>query len=101
MSCPIKSNLEYHKLDCLSIVTIEGGEKKLTLKDLRKDIGSTQENVAWKCKVHREAVSMWERGFRKPGKKHIKTMARFFMVPIETVEAALAESQAPHRGRFK
>lgn len=67
--------------------------KNLTLKELRKSIDATQENVAWKCKVCREAVSLWERGLRKPDKKHIKTMARFFMVPVETVEAALAESQ--------
>lgn len=65
----------------------------MTLKEMRKSIGATQENVAWKCKVHREAVSMWERGVKRPTKRHMKTMARFFMVPIEDVEAAIEECQ--------
>lgn len=61
----------------------------MTLKELRKSIGATQENVAWKCKVHREAVSMWERGIQRPTRRHMITMSKFFMVPIEEIEAAV------------
>lgn len=65
----------------------------MTLKELRKSIGASQENVAWKCKVCREAVSGWERGLRRPTRRHMVTMSKFFMVPIETIEAALEECQ--------
>lgn len=71
----------------------------MTLKELRKSIGATQENVAWKCKVHREAVSMWERGVKRPTRRHMITMSKFFMVPIETIEAAVEMAMTERQGK--
>lgn len=68
----------------------------MTLKELRLSIGARQEDVAWRCKVHRAAVSNWERGLREPLPKHIKVMAKFFMVSQDDVRAAVEESAKEH-----
>ena len=56
--------------------------KKDTLPRLRRERGLTQENLARKLYITRQAISRWERGETEPGIDMIKLMARELEVPM-------------------
>ena len=74
------------------------------IKDLRKKIGTSQETLAQKLHVTRQAVSQWETGHTQPDLKTLDEIADFFNVDILTViygEKKKAVSIAPHRRKYK
>ena len=56
--------------------------KKDELSRLRRERGLTQEDLAQKLFITRQAVSRWERGETEPGIDMIKLIARELEVPI-------------------
>lgn len=55
----------------------------MTLKELRKRAGKTQEEVALKMHVNQAAVSNWERGINRPLRKYHKKLAKLYGVTVE------------------
>lgn len=53
------------------------------LKELRKKNNLTQENLANKLSVSRQAVCMWERGERTPKISMLTKIAEIFRIPID------------------
>lgn len=58
------------------------GEK---IRELRKDRGMHQKELATFCNVKQNTVSSWERGVRIPPLPAIEKMATFFKVPISEI----------------
>lgn len=65
----------------------------MTLKELRKRAGLTQEQVGDKMDVHQSAVSLWENGKWPPLRKCRQRLARLYGCTGEELEAALAETK--------
>ncbi|NQT32056.1 MAG: helix-turn-helix transcriptional regulator [Candidatus Omnitrophica bacterium] len=55
----------------------------LTLKRLREEKKLTQEDLASRLSVSRQAVCMWERGVRTPKIGVLTKVAGIFAVPID------------------
>lgn len=53
------------------------------VRTIRKEAGITQEEMARKLHVTRQAVSRWETGETAPGIDMVKLMATTFSVPLE------------------
>lgn len=53
------------------------------LRELRKQAGLTQAQVAKKLDVDQSAVSLWENGVNAPCRKYHKKLARLFGVTVE------------------
>ena len=49
---------------------MQKGVDELTLRDIRKEAGLRQEDVAKKLDVDQSAVSFWESGRCKPSRKY-------------------------------
>jgi len=60
-------------------------EVKDTLKGLREKSGLTQEQLAERVAVTRQAVSRWETGETQPGTDTLKLLSRTFDVSINTL----------------
>ena len=64
-------------------------QKMVTLKDLRKDAGLTQQDLAnlvsLAVPVSRATVAVWETGNRCPEYPAIKRLAEIFIKPIEEI----------------
>jgi transcriptional regulator with XRE-family HTH domain len=58
------------------------------LKHLREQKGLTQEQLAERVLVTRQAVSRWERGETQPGTETLKLLSREFDVSINTLLGA-------------
>ena len=58
------------------------------LKHLREQKGLTQEQLAERVLVTRQAVSRWERGETQPGTETLKLLSREFEVSINTLLGA-------------
>ena len=58
------------------------------LKELRKQKGMTQEELANQLYVSRTAVSKWESGRGYPNTESLKAMARFFSVSLDSLLSA-------------
>ncbi|QHI72623.1 helix-turn-helix domain-containing protein [Aminipila terrae] len=74
------------------------------IKKLRKERGISQETLAGKLYVTRQAVSQWERGHTQPDLKTLDEIANFFQVNILTViygEKEKATTIPPHRRKYK
>ncbi len=63
-------------------------ETKEILKDLREKSGLTQEQLAEKVLVTRQAVSRWETGETQPNTETLKLLSREFNVSINTLLGA-------------
>ena len=55
------------------------------LQDLRRDAGLSQEELAQKVGVSRQAVSRWENGETLPNTEVLKLLSKFFQVSINTL----------------
>lgn len=55
------------------------------IKNLRKERGLTQEQLANKCGVTQSAVASWESGRTCPKTKKATTLAYVFNVPLEFI----------------
>ena len=60
-------------------------ETKDILYELRTKRGLSQEELAQKVFVTRQAVSRWEKGETRPGTETLKLLSRFFEVSINTL----------------
>ena len=60
-------------------------ESKIILKELREKAGLTQEQLAEKVLVTRQAVSRWETGETQPNTDTLKLLSREFDVSINTL----------------
>ncbi len=69
-----------------------------TIRQSREARGLTQENLAERCEVSRQAVSKWEVGASVPTPENLKTLGEILEVTFETEESA-AVSAALSRGR--
>jgi len=67
-------------------------ETKAMLLELRKRLGLSQEEMAEKLFVTRQAVSRWENGETVPGIDTLKTISKAFAVPISSL-LGLEENQ--------
>ena len=63
-------------------------EMKDTLKNLREKTGLTQEQLAERLMVTRQAVSRWETGETQPNTDTLKLLSREFDVSINTLLGA-------------
>lgn len=59
---------------------MEFGEK---VQLLRKESGMSQEKLAERLNVSRQAISKWEQGIVVPDTENIIQLSKFFQVPIE------------------
>lgn len=55
------------------------------LKELRKRSNLTQERLAERLAVSRQAVCMWERGARTPKISVLTKVAKIFKVPLDDI----------------
>lgn len=55
----------------------------LKIRELRKNAGLTQTELAKCVNRKKQTVSMWETGERNPSMKSVKKVADFFDVPVE------------------
>ena len=61
-------------------MTLKGDDKLLNLKELRTEKGYTQEELANKCDVLRNTISMIEIGINKPSVELAKKFGEIFNV---------------------
>ena len=61
-------------------MTLKGDDKLLNLKELRTEKGYTQEELANKCDVLRNTISMIEIGINKPSVELAKKFGEIFDV---------------------
>lgn len=66
-----------------------------TLKDLRKQKGYTQPELAEKLGISRSAVSMYEQAKREPDLATLKRIAAFFDVDLDRLTGNEATATAP------
>lgn len=69
-----------------------------TIRQSREARGLTQEDLAERCEVSRQAVSKWEVGASVPTPENLKTLGEILEVTFETEDGA-AVPAAPSRGR--
>jgi len=67
--------------------------KILTLAEMRKERGFTQDQLCKKLRVDQTTISTWECGIRKPLAKNIKKLAKVFGCSQEEIIAACAENK--------
>ncbi len=60
-------------------------ETKEVLSDIRKKSGLTQDEMAAKLFVTRQAVSRWETGETQPNIETLKLISKEFSVPVDTI----------------
>ncbi|MBT9671233.1 helix-turn-helix domain-containing protein [Secundilactobacillus kimchicus] len=65
------------------------------LKQLRQDHGMSQDQLAEKLFVSRQAISKWETGEGTPDLKTLVTIAGVFGVSLDTLILGVATNQAP------
>lgn len=61
---------------------IVGGDY-LTLVERRKQAGLRQEDLAKKLRVHQTTISSWEVGVRRPKRKNLKKIAKFYGCTVD------------------
>ena len=66
-----------------------------TIRQAREAQGLTQEDLAEKCEVSRQAVSKWEVGASVPTPENLKTLGEILEVTFETAEGGEAPPSAP------
>lgn len=71
-----------------------------TIRQAREARGLTQEDLAERCQVSRQAVSKWEVGVSVPTPENLKILEEALGVSLETEEGA-APSPAPKRNPWK
>ena len=69
------------------------------LRELRGEAGFTQEQLAERAGVKRDAVARWERGTREPSWSNVVALADALEVSTEAFRQAGAPAPAPQRGR--
>lgn len=75
---------------------MELGQK---IKDLRREHGLTQEQLAAALYVSRTAVSKWESGKGVPNVDSLQALARYFSVPVDNLLSGEALLGAARRDR--
>jgi transcriptional regulator with XRE-family HTH domain len=69
------------------------------LRELRGEAGLTQEQLAEKAGVKRDAVARWERGTREPSWSNVVALADALGVSTEAFRHEPGPAPAPPRGR--
>jgi transcriptional regulator with XRE-family HTH domain len=69
------------------------------LRELRAGVGLTQEQLAEKAGVKRDAVARWERGNREPSWSNVVALADALGVSCDAFRQEPAALPGPHRGR--
>ena len=67
-----------------------------TIKQARETLNMTQEDLAEKCEVSRQAVSKWERGESSPDTDNLIALARLYNISLD---ALLLGQDAPVPGQ--
>ncbi|MBQ8763956.1 MAG: helix-turn-helix domain-containing protein [Clostridia bacterium] len=67
------------------------------IKDLRKQKGMSQQQLAELCGVHQTAVSQWEKGRTMPDRSSLRLLAKTFGV---TMEALLGEEKTEDENKI-
>ena len=55
------------------------------LKQLRKEAGLTQKNIADNFNTSPQSYAQWEKGLRSPSKESLEKLANFFNVSIDYI----------------
>lgn len=76
------------------------------LKNLRKEHGITQENLAEKLHVSRQTISNWENGNTLPDIENLKLLSQFYHIPLsylfaEKEEEAFSHLESPNKALKK
>lgn len=66
----------------------------LAIRNWRKSLGISQEELAWRAQLHRTYISDIERGERNPSLQTIEKLAKALKLPFSTLFQPLGES--PH-----
>jgi transcriptional regulator with XRE-family HTH domain len=69
------------------------------LRELRTEAGLTQEQLAERAGVKRDAVARWERGKREPSWSNVIALADALRVSCEAFRQEPAPAPEPQRGR--
>jgi transcriptional regulator with XRE-family HTH domain len=69
------------------------------LRELREGLGLTQEQLAVRAGVKRDAVARWERGIREPSWSSVLALAEALGVDCRAFLEPPAELPEPKRGR--
>jgi transcriptional regulator with XRE-family HTH domain len=64
----------------------------MTLRELRKQAGLLQTDIAKRLKVRQSAVSKWETGVNPPLEKYQKQLARLYGCKLEDIQQATADT---------
>lgn len=67
------------------------------LRELRKERGLTQAELAKELELAKSSISMYENGKRKPSFEVLETFADFFNVNLDTLYGASPISKGPFR----
>ena len=68
------------------------------IRELRKENGLSQQELAKLCGVHQTAVSQWEKGRTLPDRSSLQLLAKTFGVSVDTLlseEAPTDENKIP------
>jgi transcriptional regulator with XRE-family HTH domain len=71
----------------------------MRLKELRSQAGMTQEQLAERAGVKRDAVARWERGVREPSWSNVLALAAALEEPLEAFTVPPGDVAKPRRGR--
>lgn len=71
-------------------------EVKEILKNLRERNNLTQDQMAERINVTRQAVSRWETGLTQPNPEMLKVLSREFGVSINTLFLSIQEPEHPY-----
>jgi transcriptional regulator with XRE-family HTH domain len=69
------------------------------LRELREQAGLTQEQLAERAGVKRDAVARWERGVREPSWSNVLALCQALSCSCEAFTQEPAERPEPSRGR--
>jgi transcriptional regulator with XRE-family HTH domain len=69
------------------------------LRELREQAGMTQEQLAQRAGVKREAIARWERGAREPGWSNVLALCQALGCSCEAFTKEPAERPEPKPGR--
>ncbi len=69
------------------------------LRELRTEAGLTQEQLAERAGVKRDAVARWERGTREPSWSNVIALADALAVSTEAFRQESGPAPTTHRGR--
>ena len=66
------------------------------LKDARNRMGMSQELVAERLEISRQAVTKWEAGQSRPSARNLQALAELYQVPAEELLAGTEQKKGPN-----